>query len=341
MLLKLMKLKVKLKTSTNSLYKLMILAGVVTLGACAEHTREYDTSQQHFEPRHRFTADLDMYESPSLEPYQETHLFNNGLTSQHPVAGTIPRGFMPYPYPNDTSGYRRAGEEWLNPLESNAKVLEKGEDLFMKFCSHCHGASGEADGSVIMNSKFPPPPSFLEGNSSSGGKLLDLAEGKMFHTITYGKNMMGAHASQLDHNERWMIVSFIKELQSEFIESTSDEPVVAEKLDMTKSERIAAGEGIYMRICIACHQIDGKGIPGAFPPLANSDYLNADIDRAIKIVANGLQGEIVVNGITYNGVMVDNGLTPNEIASVLTFVLNNWDNSGGVVRYEQTKNARD
>lgn len=338
-----MRYKLKAKNTTYGLVKLMVFMGIIGVSACAEHNREYSPDLRHFEPRDQMTADYDMYTSPSLEIYEETDLFENGLTAQKPVAGTIPRGFTPYPYPDNPSGYERAGEEWKNPFESTPEVLAKGEDLYTKFCAHCHGVSGRADGPVIQIGKFPPPPSFIDGNSSGGGKLIDLSEGKMFHSITYGRNMMGSHASQINHDERWMIISFIKELQKEAGVQEDAAPVVEEDVvnaEMTKEDRITAGESIYMRICMACHQVNGQGIPAAFPPLANSDYLNADIERAIGIVANGQQGEMVVNGKTYNGVMVDNGLTPDEIANVLTYVLNNWGNSGGVVTPEQTKNAR-
>jgi len=192
----------------------MILIGIIALGACAEHTREYSADLQHFEPRDQFTADLDMYTSPSLEIYEETHLFENGLTSQQPVEGTIPRGYTPYQYPNDTSGYRRAGIEWENPEEVTTEYLEKGKDLYNKFCMHCHGESGNGDGPVIQNSKFPPPPSFITGQSSRGGAMMDLREGNMYHTIMYGLNMMGSHASQVNHDERWLIVSYIKSMQA-------------------------------------------------------------------------------------------------------------------------------
>lgn len=201
----------------------MILIGIVGLGACAEQSREYSSDLQHFEPQVRMTADFDMYESPSLEIYEETDLFENGLTAQKPVAGTIARGYMPYPYTNDTTGYRLAGLEWKNPLESTSEVKAKGQDLYTKFCMHCHGKSGEADGSVIQNSKFPPPPSFITGNSSKGGTLMELSEGKMFHSITYGINMMGPHASQLNHSDRWHIVSYIKVLQAASVPSGEED----------------------------------------------------------------------------------------------------------------------
>ena len=107
-----------------------------------------------------------------------------------------------------------------------------------------------------------------------------------------------------------------------------------------KAERIANGERVYKANCVACHQSAGQGIPNAFPPLAASDYLNADIDRAIRTVANGLQGPITVNGVKYDTVMPALGLSDEEIASVLTYVLSQWDNEGGEVTPERVAAAR-
>jgi len=82
-----------------------------------------------------------------------------------------------------------------------------------------------------------------------------------------------------------------------------------------------------MQTCFACHQGEGQGIAAAFPPLAKSDYLNADVDRAIKIVLQGKTGEITVNGAKYNSVMTAQTLTDEEVANVLTFVYDSWGNN--------------
>ena len=82
-----------------------------------------------------------------------------------------------------------------------------------------------------------------------------------------------------------------------------------EKLPLkSRAERIAAGKAVYAQTCFACHQANGQGVPNAFPPLAGSDYLNANVDRAIGIVLNGNKGKITVNGKEYNGIM-----TPPEL----------------------------
>src|SRR5690606_34342703 len=93
------------------------------------------------------------------------------------------------------------------------------------------------------------------------------------------------------------------------------------------AEKMEFGRNIYMGTCFACHQSEGQGIPNAFPPLANSDYLNADVNRAIDAVLYGLSGEIVVNGKTYNSVMTAQALSEEEVANVLTYVYNSWGNN--------------
>lgn len=105
-------------------------------------------------------------------------------------------------------------------------------------------------------------------------------------------------------------------------------------------ERMAFGKDKYMATCVACHQANGQGIEGAFPPLAKSDYLNADVDRAIDIVLHGKTGEITVNGKKYNSVMTAQALSDEEVANVLTYVYNSWGNSKKEVTPEMVQAVR-
>jgi cytochrome c len=90
--------------------------------------------------------------------------------------------------------------------------LTEGKRLYEAYCSHCHGLTGQADGGVIAKG-FPPPPSYTTGKSSRGGDMKDLTDGKIYHTLQYGLNLMGSHASQLSIDERWKIIMFVHELQ--------------------------------------------------------------------------------------------------------------------------------
>ena len=87
-----------------------------------------------------------------------------------------------------------------------------------------------------------------------------------------------------------------------------------------------AGKGTYQAVCSACHMDNGQGLPNVFPPLAKSDYLMNDPDRAIKSLIKGLSGEIEVNGKKYNQVMPASGLNDQDIADVLNYVMNSWGN---------------
>lgn len=98
-------------------------------------------------------------------------------------------------------------------------------------------------------------------------------------------------------------------------------------VELTKAEKLENGRHLYNETCVACHQANGEGIENAFPPLAKSDYLNADKERAIRIVLHGLSGSITVNGKKFNSVMPAQDLTDEEIASVLTYVYNRFGNS--------------
>ena len=152
----------------------------------------------------------DMYRSPSLESNMAYVSMTTGDSMQAnklPVAGTIARGFMPYPYSNDTTGYGEAGRKLRNPLPLTDVNINKGEILFGKYCVHCHGTTGQGDGPVALKLPGAPP-------SYTSPVLMALPEGKMFHTITYGKNLMGSHAGQLSVNERWLIIMYIHKLQN-------------------------------------------------------------------------------------------------------------------------------
>lgn len=109
---------------------------------------------------------------------------------------------------------------------------------------------------------------------------------------------------------------------------------------IAKAQRINSGRQIFYSICAACHQPTGLGLPHQFPPLAHSDYLNADKDRAARTVLNGRQGPIVVNGQTFNNSMPKFPLTDDNIADVLTFIYNAFGNDDGEVTPEDVARAR-
>jgi nitrite reductase (NO-forming) len=108
----------------------------------------------------------------------------------------------------------------------------------------------------------------------------------------------------------------------------------------SKAERIELGKRLFTSVCAACHQPTGRGLPNVFPPLAGSDYLNANKDRAIQTVIFGRQGDVVVNGQKFNNSMPSFPLNDENIADVLTFVYNSFGNSGLEVTPEEVRALR-
>jgi mono/diheme cytochrome c family protein len=153
-----------------------------------------------------------MYEKIAFDPDQKNPNFKDGKTAQLPPAGTTPIGFTRFD-PKTNDGYNQASIEVKSILAQTSDNLEQGKALFTTFCSPCHGATGQGDGTVVAHG-FPPPPSYSKGQSSRGGAMKDLTDGKIYHTITYGLNAMGSYASQLSPEERWKVVMYVHHLQT-------------------------------------------------------------------------------------------------------------------------------
>lgn len=182
----------------------------------------------------------DMYRSPAVEAYVDYGMdpfhFGDSLTlaqrnlssARKPVPGTIVfsedpskvRFNMPYNLANTDSGYAQSAE-LKSPLIENEAVIAEGKVLYEKFCVQCHGPKGQADGKVITVGNHPPPGAY-------DGALKDLPEGKMFHTITYGKGVMGPHASLLKKEQRWKVIAYIKTLQGNEPPAEGEEGAEAE-----------------------------------------------------------------------------------------------------------------
>ncbi len=118
---------------------------------------------------------------------------------------------------------------------------------------------------------------------------------------------------------------------------TPDE--VADNLNKGKA---AGGEKIYLTYCSTCHQRNGKGALGRFPPVASSKWVTGDKTRLIGVILNGLQGQIEVRGETFNDVMPSHDfLTDGEVANVLSFLRQNFGNSADAITETEVRRVRD
>ncbi len=159
-------------------------------------------------------------------------------------------------------------------------------------------------------------------------------------------------------NERgpwWMYAIIIATLafgffyMGRYLGEISDQPhvlftdPVPPDLEEVELDLMAEGRRVYTRVCQSCHQQDGAGVPGAFPPLGGSDWVVGVPERPVKIVLQGFQGEIVREGVTYNAVMPGFGrlLSDEEVASVVTYIRNSFGNEAPEVQPEEVAEMRE
>ena len=215
-------MKLNYKKIRSIISGITLTAVIVGLASCGK--KDENSPGVEFMP--------DMYRSPSIEVYG-TSTFNGDdvySTQFLPPVGSIARGFIPYAYPNTNEGYERAGLYLKNSLAFSEKVLAEGEVLYVKNCTHCHGPSGAGDGKV--GDKLPgAPPAYTSAS------IKNLSEGKIFHSITYGKNLMVDHASFLSQEERWKLVYYVQKLQGPKTNATDSTKVTVTevKKDETKA----------------------------------------------------------------------------------------------------------
>ena len=176
----------------------------------------------------------DMYRGPAIEAYVDFGEIrdtlhpelNMTMSARQPVDGTVPMSEyamndMPYTIPNTPEGYALAGEVLKSPYPQSKKIIDEGAKVYANFCIQCHGPKGHGDGAVVVKGNHPAPPAY-------DAALKDLPEGKMFHTITYGKGLMGAHASQVSKSDRWKVIAYVKTLQNPNATVTEQEGTAAD-----------------------------------------------------------------------------------------------------------------
>ena len=152
-----------------------------------------------------------MMEQDKLNPQATSTIFADGYGMREPVEGTISRGHLPYLF----KGQPDAAEINLaNPLPFTKTVLEMGQKKYDTFCSPCHGYHGEGDSR--LRGQFPNPPSL------HSEKIRNWKDGRIFHVITDGQNVMPSYSSQITTEERWAVVNYIRVLQRALNAKESD-----------------------------------------------------------------------------------------------------------------------
>ena len=165
----------------------------------------------------------DMARSPRYNAFAPNRATRSGITLQRPVVGTIARGYHPFHYAKGDAEGERAGRELTNPFhQDDAAALDKGKVLYETYCLVCHGVEGKGDGPIA--SKIPPPTSY------KSERVMGFLPGRIFHVITLGSNKMPSYAAQLSPEDRWLIITYIREKLQQLVEpppGTPDTPPAA------------------------------------------------------------------------------------------------------------------
>ena len=124
-----------------------------------------------------------------------------------PVAGTLPRGMLPLASDPSVHGYVQAGLELVSPFgPEHPPDMRRARTLFETYCMVCHGPQAEGNGLAVLHG-FPRPPSLLFG------KALNMQDGHLFHIITNGFRKMPSYASQIEPEDRWRVIAYVRSLQ--------------------------------------------------------------------------------------------------------------------------------
>ncbi|HIP31843.1 MAG TPA: c-type cytochrome [Crocinitomicaceae bacterium] len=223
-----------------------ITAGIVLSLALTSCFKDENSAGYEYMP--------DMYRSPAIEAYvdygeirgwqQDTALMNK-QSSLLPPMGTIPfvgedtKYNLPYhrlPSENMVKSHSISSLEFSNedyglsaedpnPMKLTQTNHDKGEVLYNRYCTSCHGEKGQGDGKVANNESINPPAS-----------AFTIPDGRKFYSITYGRGVMGAHASQLNQKERWQVISYINAMNGA--------PIVADEVETVEEAKPSLAEGL-------------------------------------------------------------------------------------------------
>ncbi len=148
----------------------------------------------------------DMEQSQAYETYTDNPVWSDGKTNQLPPEGTVPREMIPYDFELTEVNRTWAGQELENPYHQEAEIVERGKELFGIYCINCHGDKGDGQGFLYTSGKYPYPPASLLSD-----KIRTNPDGEIFHVITTGYGMMGSHAAQVLPDDRWKIITYIRQ----------------------------------------------------------------------------------------------------------------------------------
>ncbi|MFI5345554.1 MAG: c-type cytochrome [Elusimicrobiota bacterium] len=261
--------------SRKSLRPALILAALLSLLVLA-------TRRDLSRPNSRLF--WDMVRSPAVHSQSASPVFADGRAMRPAPAGTVARGETPLRFGPGAEERERAGRELKNPFAPSYEVMTRGKKVFETDCQHCHGLAGLGDGAVA---KAFPSFSFPLATKSA----YDLPDGAIFHIITYGRNLMPAHASQVSVDDRWKVIHYLRDLQRQEIARLGPGAVIPE--DPRRRALVSApyGKELFAQNCASCHGDEGRFPKPGIPTLHSPAVLAiADDAYYADIIAHGRPG---------------------------------------------------
>lgn len=204
----------------GNIYHLLLIVLGISLWSCKAKDDfqglEYAPNMYHSVPYDGLTQIVDEDEGQWLSNREDGlgEFYNSNPNNPHymnmrePVVNTVARsadGYLPYRIHKDSAEY--AGRVLSNPLDSSGSVIAEGKALYSIYCIACHGETGQGDG--LVGKVFLGIPAY------NLGRVKELPEGQIFHTITHGRGRMMSHASQVSVDERWKITRYVQVLQNQ------------------------------------------------------------------------------------------------------------------------------
>jgi len=323
----------------NGMYGLIL---VEPEGGMPEVDREYYVMQGEFYTAGNYgEAGLQPFDPVKATDERPTYVLFNGSVgslvgdnSLKADVGETVRVYFGVGGPNVTSSFHIIGEIFdrvypeaalAQPQESvQTTMVPAGGAAMMEFQVQVPGTYVLVDHSLSR--------AFSKGAlgmlSVSGTENIAIYSGKELDEVYVGEaSAAGVEASRRE-----------AELVSQRQAAIAANPQIA---SITREIQYERGKQVFLSTCFACHLATGEGLPNVFPPLAGSDFLAADSDRAIRVVTRGLTGPVTVNGNNFNNVMPPHTtLTDDQVADVLTYVKNTWGNDLGTVTVEDVRRVR-
>ena len=210
----------KLNMNKGNLFHLAIFAFALSMWSCKAKDDfqglEYAPNMYHSVPYDALSQITNEEEGKWLSNREDGlgEFYNSNPNNPHrmnmrePVANTVKRsetGELPYRIHKDSAEY--AGRVLVNPMDSTAEIVAEGKALYNIYCVSCHGATGQGDG--LVGKVFLGVPAY------NLGRVKELPEGQIFHTITHGRGRMMSHSSQVSVDERWKITKYVQVLQNQ------------------------------------------------------------------------------------------------------------------------------